>query len=240
MTETQQSLGDRPYRFDRRHAVTADQETAWAAAGSLRHGDDESRLVGTAAWVPDTPERYAGILDHGTRSETRGVVMHVNSGYWGGTVGFFTNGLAEPWGSEGVGAHFEIGGAGINGRPSSSIYADHGPLQFLPLDAVAWHAVDANAFSIGVEQAGFGASVYEWEKTHYNEIGQAAYRVAWILRRYGLGPPEISLTSPAKGNVWPHSCGGLSWGGHDCPGPHYPWDLFLKYCRKAYKQKWPR
>lgn len=183
---------------------------------------------------------YAGILDHGVRSETRGIVIHVNSGYWGGTVGFFTNGQPEPYGSEGVGAHFEIGGAGIDGKPSNSIYADHGPLQFLPLDAVAWHAVDANAFAIGIEHAGFGESTGEWEKTHFNEIGMSAYRAAWILRHYGLGPPKISLTYPGSGdaNVWPHSAGGASWGQHACPGDHFPWQLWLDDCQKAYKAKW--
>jgi hypothetical protein len=240
MTPTPTPTPDTPAGFDRRHAVTAEQEAAWVAAGSPQHGA-ETQLIGTPPgyWLPDTPTDYAQILDHGLRSETRGVVMHVNAGYWSGTKGFFTNGLPEPYGSQGVGAHFEIGGAGLNGKPSTSIYADHGPLQFLPIDAVAWHACDANGFTVGVEQAGFGASEAEWQKTHFNEIGNAAYRVAWILRRYGLGPPVISLTNTAHGNIWPHSCGGWSWGGHSqCPGPYYPWQLFEDYCKTAYTTKW--
>jgi hypothetical protein len=225
-----------PRGFDRRHAVSELQEQTWRAESS-KHG---GALATPTQWVPQTRQMYAGILDHGVRSETRGVVMHVNAGYWNGTVGFFTNGDPEPYGSEGVGAHFEIGGAGVDGKPSTSIYADHGPLQFLPLDAVAWHAVDANAFSVGIEQAGFGDTEHEWEVTHFNEVGNAAYRAAYILRHYGLGPPVISLTNPAHGNIWPHSCGGESWGGHQCPGAAYPWTLFETYCKRAYKAKWPK
>jgi hypothetical protein len=228
-----------PQGFDRRHAVSVEQEQAWEAAGRPAHGIVERATMASTWWVPQTQQRYAAILDHGIRAETRGIVLHVNAGFWSGTVGFFTNGQPEPYGSQGVGAHFEIGGKGITGKSSTSIYADHGALQFLPVDAVAWHAVAANEFAPGVEQAGFGTSVHEWEVTHYNEVGNAAYRVAWILRRYGLGPPDISLTNPAKGNVWPHSCGGLAWGGHDCPGPHYPWQLFETFCRKAYSRRWP-
>ena len=119
--------------------------------------------------MPQTKAMYTPILDHGIRSETRGVVIHVNAGYYEGTISFFTNGRPEPWGSEGVGAHFEIGG---HGQP---------PVQFLPLDRVAWHAVDANSYTIGVEHVGFGASAQEWTTENFNVIGQSAYRVAWIL-----------------------------------------------------------
>jgi hypothetical protein len=98
--------------------------------------------------------------------------------------------------------------------------------------------VTANATTVGVEHAGFGESPEEWEKTHYNMIGNSAYRCAWILRRYDLGPPVISLTNPNHGNVWPHSCGGESWGGHQCPGPNFPWQLWLDETTKAYNSKW--
>lgn len=231
-----------PRDFDRRHAVSAEQEAAWVSAGRPRHGyvaQAETVRSSSAVWLPDTARDYAAILDHGLREETHGIVLHVNAGYWDGTKSFFTNGEREPYGSEGVGAHFEIGGAGINGKPSNNILADHGPLQFLPVDAVAWHAVAANAFAAGVEQAGFGGSTDEWERTHFNEVGNTAYRVAWMLHRYGLGPPDISLTNPSHGNIWPHSCGGAAWGGHlQCPGIHYPWQYFKDCCDKAYRTKW--
>lgn len=232
--------------FDRRHAVSIAQEKAWydGKAEALRGSEKPERglirrsfeaVTNTALWVPKTVQGYAPILDHGVRAETHGIVIHVNSGWYHGTIGFFTNGLREPFGSEGVGAHFEIGG---QHNALKGVYADGPPYQFLPLNRVAWHAVDANDTTIGIEHAGFGASTEEWEKTHFNELGNSAYRAAWILRRYNLGPPVVSLTNTQHGNIWPHSCGGASWGGHDCPGPHFPWDLWLSYCKKAYKAKW--
>jgi hypothetical protein len=223
----------------RAHSVSPDQEAEYLKAGSPKFGDS----VSVKQWAPDTIQGYAAILDHGLRQETRGIVNHVNDGWYEGTKGFFTNGLAEPYGSQGVGAHFEIGGTY---NPLKGIYADGPPYQFLPLDAVAWHACDANAFTIGIEHAGFGYSTAEWEVTHFNMIGNSAYRAAWILRHYNLGPPKVSLTYPGTGdpNVWPHAAGGESWGGHSCPAStqngvdYFPWELWLKFCNKAYKTKW--
>lgn len=196
-------------------------------------------MSSTSLWVPETVQRYVPLLDHGPRAETRGVVLHVNAGFWSGTENFFSNGERYPYGSEGVGAHFEIGGRGLNGKPSNSIYADHGCVQFVPLDRVTWHAVEANGFAIGVEHAGWGRSRDEWLKLHYNLIGNSAYRVAWIHHRFGLGPPVVSRDDPGKGTVWPHSCGGEAWGGHgECPGEFFPWDIWEPWCQKAYKERW--
>lgn len=229
-----------PLSFDRRHAVSAEQEAAWQQLGKPTCGMGKFGADTPGYWVSQTSVQYAPILDHGFREETHGIVIHVNDGWYHGTLGFFTNGLAEPWGSEGVGAHFEMGGQHNNLRGE---YADGPPVQLLPLDAIAWHAVEANNFSIGVEHAGFGYSTWEWETEHYNIIGNSAYRIAWMLRRYNLGPPSIS-TNPNHGNIWPHSAGGASWGGHICPGStqnnvdYFPWQLFHEYCLKAYNQKW--
>jgi hypothetical protein len=233
-------MTDTPDGYDRRHAVSAAQEAAWLAAGKPTAGV-LAETATASQWVPQTTVGYASVLDHGVREETRGIVIHVNDGYYHGTIGFFTNGLPEPYGSEGVGAHFEMGGqlGTLTGE-----YADGPPYQFLPLDAVAWHAADANAFSVGIEHAGFGYSTDEWEKTHYNMIGNSAYRAAWILRHYNLGPPVVSPTNPNHGNVWGHTAGGAAWGGHQCPAStqngvdYFPWELWLTYCNKAYNSKW--
>jgi hypothetical protein len=228
--------------YDRRHAVSAEQESAWIAAGKPVHGPASTAASSTTSlWVPQTIEGYAAVLDHGVRSETNGIVIHVNDGYYHGTIGFFTNGQPEPYGSEGVGAHFEMGGTNNKLQPP---YEDGDPYQFLPLNAVAWHAVNANGTTIGIEHAGFGWSTAEWETEHYNMIGNSAYRAAWILRRYGLGPPDIQEHDTTKGNVWPHAAGGASWGGHECPAStqngvdYFPWDLWETYCKRAYNSKW--
>src|ERR1019366_3241695 len=73
----------------------------------------------SSLWVPQTVAHYVPQLDHGYRSETHGIVIHVNAGWFKGTLGFVTNGLPYPYGSEGVGAHFEIGG-----HQSAGIYGD--------------------------------------------------------------------------------------------------------------------
>ena len=198
-------------------------------------------LNNDSLWVPQTTALYAPILDHGVREETRGIVIHVNDGYFEGTVGFFTNGLAEPYGSEGVGAHFEIGGTD---NKLQGVYADRRPVQFLPLNRVAWHAVDANAYTIGMEHAGFGYSKGEWLSTHYNMIGNSAYIAAWIHHRFNLGEPKVSLTNINEGTVWPHNAGGSSWGGHQCPSStqngvdYFPWDIWESLALKAYRTNW--
>jgi N-acetyl-anhydromuramyl-L-alanine amidase AmpD len=165
-------------------------------------------------WVPHCRREYLRVLDHGPRPETRGVVIHVNDGYFEGTRSWFRSG------SGGVGAHFEVGNSA------------EGVVQFLPLSQKAWHAVDANAFSIGVEHAGFGRRS-EWEAGHMLEL--SANRVAWILHRYNLGRPHLGH------NIWPHSAGGDSWGGHfDCPGKEFPWDKYLSMVEHAYLHHWAR
>jgi len=96
-----------------------------------------------------------------------------------------------------VGAHVEIG--------SDRVY------QLVPLDHVAWHAVDANAFSVGFEHAGYGRSRAEWLDAGH-ELAYSANRAAWVLHQWKLGAPRYGH------NVWPHSWGGVAWGNHDCPG----------------------
>lgn len=223
--------------FNRRHAVTPEQEQMWEDTGKPVHGS-------SGIWVPHTIQGYAAILDHGIRAETRGIVLHVNDGFYHGTIGFFTNGLPEPYGSEGIGAHFEMGG---QANHLIGEYADGPPYQFLPLDAVAFHAGEANGFTVGIEHAGFGYSTDEWTVTHYNMIGNSAYRGGWILRHYGLGVPRVSMSYPGPrgANVWPHHAGGFAWGGHQCPAStrdgvdYFPYKLWQEWATKAYNEKWP-
>lgn len=166
-------------------------------------------------WVPHCRRLYTPILDHGYRSKTQGVVIHVNAGYFEGTIDWFRGG-----GSQGVGAHFEVGNH------------EEGVVQFLPLDRVAWHAVEANAFTIGIEHAGFGRRS-EWEVDNLLEL--SAKRCSWILHRYGLGAPKLDH------NIWPHSYGGEKWGGHfDCPGKEFPWTQYLEMVKFNYTHHWAR
>jgi len=164
-------------------------------------------------WLPNTTRHPLGILDHGPRAVTRGVVIHVNVGTFAGTIDWFSGG------SQGLGAHVEIG--------SDRVW------ELVPLNHVAWHAVDANAFSVGFEHAGYGRTRAEWLDAGH-ELAYSANRAAWVLHQWKLGAPHYGH------NVWPHSWGGVAWGNHDCPGPHFPWDVWLRLANDAYNGHWGR
>jgi N-acetyl-anhydromuramyl-L-alanine amidase AmpD len=167
----------------------------------------------TPLWLPNTTRHPIAKLDHGPRSETRGVVIHVNDGTFDGTISWFEGGAG------GVGAHLEIG--------SDRVW------QLADLRSKCWHAVDANAFSIGFEHAGFGRSRDEWLKAGH-ELAYSANRAAWVLHEYNLGHPSYGH------NIWPHSWGGVNWGNHDCPGPAFPWDVWMRLAHDAYYGHWGR
>ncbi len=164
-------------------------------------------------WLPNTTRHRLPILEHGRRAETRGVVIHVNDGTFDGTISWFSGG------SEGVGAHLEVGADKV--------------WQLADLDQVCWHAVEANAFSIGIEHAGFGRTRQEWLEAGH-ELAYSANRAAWILHQYRLGPPRYGH------NIWPHSWGGVAWGNHACPGPAFPWAHWMRLCNDAYYGHWGR
>lgn len=164
-------------------------------------------------WLPNTTRHHLPILEHGHRPETRGVVIHVNDGTFEGTISWFSGG------SRGVGAHLEIG--------SDRVW------QLASLDQKCWHAVEANAFSIGFEHAGFGRNRGEWLNAGH-ELAYSANRAAWVLHEYQLGRPRY------EHNIFPHSYGGVAWGNHDCPGPNFPWDVWLRLCNDAYYGHWGR
>lgn len=163
--------------------------------------------------LPATTQHRMPILEHGRRPQTTGIVIHVNDGTFDGTISWFSGG------SGGVGAHVEVGFDRV--------------WQLADLDAKCWHAVDANAFSIGIEHAGYGRTRAEWLNAGH-ELAYSANRSSWILHHYRLGPPRYGH------NIWPHSWGGVAWGNHACPGPAFPWDVWLKACSDAYWGQWGR
>jgi hypothetical protein len=169
-------------------------------------------------WLPNTVVHPIGVIDRGPRQQTRGIVIHVNDGFFDGTISWFTGG---PTGSKGVGAHLEIG--------------DDRVWQLASLDRKCWHAVNANAFSIGFEHVGFGKqSRADWLHASH-ELAFSANRASWVLHEYQLGEPSLNH------NIWPHSFGGAAWGGHDdCPGAGFPWKEWLAMCHDAYQAHWGR
>src|SRR5215217_8232179 len=75
---------------------------AGPGGGGGAGGPAAGHVAGT--WLPHTTRHLMPILDHGPRPQTRGLVIHVNDGYFDGTISWFSGG------SRGVGAHLEIGG----------------------------------------------------------------------------------------------------------------------------------
>ena len=206
--------------------------TRYATAEEIKAREDGTEAVpkvpteragNNSLWVPHTRHDYYRILDHGIRPRTRGVVIHVNDGTFPGTLDWFKGG------SGGVGTHFEIGST------------KEGAVQLLPLNRKCWGAVEANADTVQFEHAGFGRSRDEWLKQRAGEIELSAHRVAWVLHRFNLGAPHVSLHDTGRGNIWPHAAGGSAWGGHtDCPGSHFPWDVWERICKRAYADHWGR
>jgi N-acetyl-anhydromuramyl-L-alanine amidase AmpD len=165
-------------------------------------------------WLPNTAVHRIPLIEKGLRPRTTAIVIHVNDGYFDGTIQWFSGG------AHGVGAHVEIGNDRV--------------WQLASLDQKCWHAVDANAFSIGFEHAGFGKqSRSDWLGAGH-ELAFSANRASWVLHEYSLGEPKLNH------NIFPHSYGGASWGGHACPGANFPWKEWLAMCHDAYHAHWGR
>jgi hypothetical protein len=171
----------------------------------------------TDIWLPNTTKHYIQCIDKGPRPQNKGLVLHINDGTFAGTISWFENSKRQ----ELTGAHFEFG--------------DGKAWQLLPLGRKAWHAGAANEFSVGLEHAGVEAwTRSDWLNKHHTELALSANRGAWILHEYNLGRPKLNV------NVWRHSYGGAAWGGHACPGPNFPVDMWLKMCTDAYLGHWGR
>jgi N-acetyl-anhydromuramyl-L-alanine amidase AmpD len=165
-------------------------------------------------WLPNTERHPIPLIDHGPRAETRGVVLHVNEGTFDGTISWFEKG------AKGVGAHLEIGPSRV--------------WQLAPLDHKCWHAVEANAFTVGFEHTGYGRDTREHWLDAGHELAYSANRAAWVLHQWNLGAPKLGH------NIWRHSDGGAAWGGHACPGPGFPIDVWLRLATDAYYGHWGR
>jgi N-acetyl-anhydromuramyl-L-alanine amidase AmpD len=145
-----------------------------------------SRLA-SADWRPVPNKNNGGITP-------RMVIVHIMEGTLDGTDSLFHNPASQ------VSAHFGVGKDG-------QVY------QWVDTDDMAWHAMDANAYAIGIENEGHcgevltklqlasNAAIFAWANNHYPAIDM------WLNRRVeGSG---LSY----------HALGGAAWGGHPCPCP---------------------
>ena len=147
---------------------------------------------------------------HGTRTRTRGVVVHTIEGSHDGAVSWFNN----P-GAGGCGAHVVFG-------------TRDEVTQLCDLNAVCWHAPGANYDCIGFEHEGYASySRAQWlQPSRRTMLKRSANRTAWVCWKYRLGRPR------RKVNVFGHV--DFPAGGHHDPGTGFPWKRYMHWANVAY------
>lgn len=123
------------------------------------------------------------------------LVVHIMEGTLAGTDSWFRNSAAQ------ASAHFGVGKDG-------TIY------QWVDTKDRAWHAVNANDHSIGVEHEGNSGDTLTAA-----QLDATAGIYAWAHKEYGALSMWLN-TNPTTGSglSW-HGLGGNAWGGHfNCPG----------------------
>jgi hypothetical protein len=144
-------------------------------------------------------------------ARVRLVVVHDTEGAYAGAVSWFTQVRSQ------VSAHLVM-------------REDGGEVtQMVPLGEKAWHACNANPYSIGIEGAGVGAHGFAdawW-------AGMAII-VAWLLRRYGL-PCRWAADGVGEGFCSHHDLGPVG-GGHEdpCAVGSSEWTRFIGLVEAAY------
>ena len=121
-------------------------------------------------------------------------IVHIMEGTLAGTDSWFHNPQSM------VSAHFGVSKDG-------TIY------QWVDTDDMAWHAMDANDHSVGVENEG-----HSGEHLTAEQLTANSQILAWVHRRH----PAVNLwlnVKPSGSGLSYHGLGGLAWGGHtQCPG----------------------
>jgi hypothetical protein len=101
--------------------------------------------------------------------------------------------------------------------------------QLVPLSGKAWHACNANPYSIGVEAEGFTAKGFDdaWAKG-------LAWGVAWLLKRYGL-PCRWAEGGAGEGFCSHHDLGAMGGGHFDiCEVGSPDWRRFAGFVDQAF------
>lgn len=141
-----------------------------------------------AVWKGDIPNRTIKGMIH----PAQGLVLHIEQGSQAGTDGWFHNPIAK------ASAHFGIAKDG-------SVY------QWVDTDDKAWAVAKGNPHWYSVENEGFAG-----QQLTAAQIESGANLFVWLSKLDGF---PLQLTSdPAGKGLGHHSMGGLSWGGHACPG----------------------
>lgn len=159
-----------------------------------------SRYTELAQWRGPSPNRNVGYRSR------RGVVVHIASGYYEGTIAWQMNPAVD------VSSHFVVG---RDGRRA----------QVVDTNDTAWTERDGNPDWLSIEFEGFApddplhASHPGWERLTDQQIDAGAQLLARAHVEWGF--PLQLATSPAGYGLGYHSMGaehGINWGHLHCPG----------------------
>ena len=151
----------------------------------------------------------------GGRRITR-IVVHDCEGSYAGSISWFMQARSR------VSAHYVLD---VDGARATRMVAEANK---------AWHACDANPWSIGIEAAGYEAKGFgapEWQAL--------ANIVAFLLRKYGLPCVWAKDTIGSPGFCSHYDLGAFG-GNHDDPTTDSAvWAAFVKRVQDAYAQDMP-
>lgn len=105
---------------------------------------------------------------------------------------------------------------------------------------VAWHASQANGYSIGIEHAGYAAQTPEEWDSPYNQamLQRSAYLVAALAKKYGipavwLTPEELLAGNAGIAGHYDVSLAYSAGRGHTDPGPNFPKQKYIDLVKQA-------
>ena len=132
----------------------------------------------------------------------KGIVVHETEGGFNGAVSWLRNPRSD--------------------ASASAVLREDGLLlaQLVPWGRKAWHAANANRYTLGLELAGFTANPNSAE-----QLARAARIVAWWCVTYKI--PAKQGDSRGRGGIVRHRDLGAYGGGHHDPGG-FDWTAFLK------------
>jgi len=121
-------------------------------------------------------------------------VVHIMVGYMAGTDTIFRNPNTE------ASAHFGVSRGGT-------------VWQWVDTDDIAWHAFDANTYSIGVEHAGFPT-----EPLTDPQIEASGKLYAWVNKNYPAVDLWVNKRIQGSGIAYHSQYGAWNLDAHTCPG----------------------
>lgn len=164
-----------------------------------------SRWTDIAPWVGPSPNKTAGGLKF---DNVRGVVIHIASGFYQGTIAWQRNPDAN------VSSHFIVG-------------RDGSVVQMVDTADASWAQKSGNGSWLSIENEGFAvddglhSSHPGWESLTPQQIEANARIFAKAHQVHGAKVPLQLATSPAGRGLGHHSMGaenGYDWGHSQCPG----------------------